>query len=70
MVTKTKEMNTCKSCGHTGSDVLHYWAKVGGSDQPVEQSHCADIDACMKESEAYQVGRAEIEKKFPHFFKD
>ena len=62
--------NTCEVCNHTGEDVLRYYAKVGGSDQPIGQIHCEDIDACMKRTEAYQIGRAEIEKKHPHFFED
>ncbi len=36
----------CKLCGHPRA--LHYYAKVGGGDELVEQCHCADIDACMK----------------------
>lgn len=36
----------CQNCGHT--DVLHYYAKVGGSDQLVEQTVCEDIDACLE----------------------
>ncbi len=41
-------MNTCEVCKHKGEDVLHYYAKVGGSDQPIEQSHCEDIDKCLE----------------------
>ena len=50
MVTETKEMHTCQYCGITDENVLHYYAKVGGSDQPVEQSHCEDIDSCLERS--------------------
>ena len=37
----------CCYCRHAG-DILHYYAKVGGSDQPVEQIVCRDIDACLE----------------------
>ena len=45
MGVKTEE--TCKLCGITNKDVLHFPQKVGGSDQPVEQIHCEDIDKCL-----------------------
>ena len=40
--------HTCKYCGITDKNVLHYYAKVGGSEQPIEQTVCGDIDACLE----------------------
>ena len=40
--------HTCTACNHTGEDVVHYQAKVGGSDELVEQCHCTDIIACLE----------------------
>lgn len=48
MVTESKEMHTCSACGITDENVLHYYQKVGGSDQPIEQSHCEDIIKCLE----------------------
>ena len=52
---------TCQCCGHTDEDVLHYYQKVGGSDQPIEQTVCEDIDKCLeRENERIQELEARI----------
>ena len=38
----------CSLCDHIGKDVLRYEAKIGGRDQPVTVTACADIDACLE----------------------
>ena len=38
-------MPKCQYCGDT-EDVLNYYAKVGGSDELIEETSCRDIDKC------------------------
>ena len=44
--TRGKRKRTCSVCGHTGTDVLSNLVKEQGSQGLVEQTVCADIDAC------------------------
>ncbi len=52
-----RPVHRCPHCGHEGSDVLRYYARVGGYGAPQLITCCADIVACLERQIAK---RAEI----------
>ena len=44
----------CSQCGKEGA--LHFYQKVGGSEQAIEQCHCEDIEQCAILTMAKEVG--------------